>query len=93
MLNQRGNLLLVSDVMNFMAPYAGGSVPGVSDPDYADWLRWIGLGQQDAANRGFWRRLLTKDDLTITASAETADLPDNFYKPNGIYALYVNGID
>jgi hypothetical protein len=76
-----------------MSPYAGGSVPVVGDTDYLDWLRWIQLGQQDAANRGFWRRLLTKADQTITASAETDDLPANFHKINGIYALFVGGID
>jgi hypothetical protein len=89
--NKRGVLLTVEDVMNFMAPFAGGSVPALNDEEYLQWLRWIQLGQQDAANRGFWRRLLTKAPLTITADAETTDLPDNFYKVNGIYALFVNG--
>jgi hypothetical protein len=91
--NNRGNLLLVSDVMSMMAPFAGGSVPAIGDTEYADWIRWIGLGQQDAANRGFWRRLLTKADLVITANAVTTDLPDNFHKVNGIYSLIVDGVD
>lgn len=89
----RSILTTVEDVMNFMAPYAGGSVPATTDTEYGEWLRWIQLGQQDAANRGFWRRLLTKTSLSITANAETTTLPSNFYKINGIYALYVNGID
>lgn len=93
MANQRGVLLTVNDVMNFMASFAGGSVPADTDAQWDEWLRWIQLGQQDAANRGFWRRLLTKTDLTITAAAETTDLPDNFHKVNGIYALYVGDTD
>lgn len=91
--NARSVLTTVEDVMNFMAPYAGGSVPAEGDTDYQDWLRWIQLGQQDAANRGFWRRLLTKTDLVIGADDETTDLPDNFYKINGIYALFVGDED
>ena len=79
--------------MNFMSSFAGGSVPASGDDEYPEWIRWIKLGQQDAANRGFWRRLLTKTTLSITAGAETTNLPDNFYKVNGIYALFVGDTD
>ena len=89
----RSVLTTTEDVMNFMAPFAGGSVPANTTTEFADWLRWIALGQQDAANRGFWRRLLTKADLSIVKDEVTTDLPDNFFKINGIYALYVNDID
>lgn len=79
----------LAECMSAMAPYAGGSVPASTDTAYSEWRRWIQLGQQDAANRGFWRRLLVKGNLTITADAETADLPDDFGKVNGIHALFV----
>ena len=82
----------LEECMQFMAPYAGGSVPSTSDTAYSDWRRWIQLGQQDAANRGFWRRLLIKDDLSITAT-ETVSLPTDLGKVNGIYALFVGEVD
>lgn len=92
-INKRGVLLTVSNIMSFMASYLGGQAPSVSDEEYMEWLRWIQLGQQDAANRGFWRRLLTPATLSITANAETTDLPDNFFKVNGIYTFVVDGVD
>ena len=79
--------------MSFMAPYAGGSIPASTDPDYRVWRRWIQLGQQDAANRGFWRRLLIPVTVTITKDEDTISLPDNFHKVNGLYMLEVNGVD
>lgn len=91
--NARGVLLTAGNVMSFMSSFAGGSVPASGDDEYPEWIRWIQLGQQDAANRGFWRRLLTKTTLTITAGAETTNLPSNFYKVNGIYALFVGDVD
>jgi len=93
MSSNRTVIQTVQQCMEMIQSFAGGSVPAVSDTDYADWLRWIQLGQQDAANRGFWRRLLTKTTLSIIADAETTNLPDNFYKVNGIRALYINDID
>lgn len=93
MADQRGVIVTLEDVFNFVAPYAGGSVPATTDPEYQQWLLWAQLGQQDAANRGFWRRLLTKATLTIVADAETTNLPDNFYKVNGIYGLFVGNED
>lgn len=92
-INSRSVLTTVSDIMSFMADYAGDNVPVSGDEDFSRWLRWIQLGQQDAANRGFWRRLLTKTSLNIVANQETTNLPDNFYKINGIWALFVNGVD
>jgi hypothetical protein len=79
--------------MSFMAPYAGGSIPASTDVDYGNWRRWIQLGQQDAANRGFWRRLLLPTTVTITKDEDSIDLPDNFHKVNGIYLLEVDGVD
>ena len=79
--------------MEFMAPYAGGSIPATSDVEYANWRRWIQLGQQDAANRGFWRRLLIPTTVTITKDEDTISLPNNFHKVNGLYLLEVNGED
>lgn len=89
----KGVLLTVEEIMGFMASYLGGAIPATDDVEYDEWLRWIKLGQQDAANRGFWRRLLTPESLVITANAVTTDLPDNFHKINGIYILDVDGVD
>jgi len=89
----KGVIVNVENCMNFMASYLGGAVPAITDTEYSEWLRWIQLGQQDAANRGFWRRLLTPTSLSITADEETTTLPDNFFKVNGIYTLFVDGVD
>lgn len=86
-------LSTLDDVLNMISSFVGGSVPAVDDEEYVEQVRWIQLGQQDAANRGFWRRLLTKADLVITADEETTELPENFYKVNGIYGLFANGVD
>lgn len=83
----------LGECMAAMARYAGGAVPASTDTRYDYWVRSIQLGQEDAAKRGFWGRLLTKTTLTITANQETADLPNNFHKRNGIYVLEVNGVD
>lgn len=91
--NARSVITTLGGVMQFMAPYAGGSIPASTDNQYSDWVRWIQLGQQDAANRGFWRRLLVPETVTITADQDYIDLPDKFGKVNGIYVLNVNGVD
>lgn len=79
--------------MSFMASYAGGSIPVSTETEYGEWRRWIQLGQQDAANRGFWRRLLVPETVTITKDVDYIDLPDSFGKVNGIYVLSVDGVD
>lgn len=89
----RGVITTLAGVMEFMAPYAGGSIPASNDAEYRNWRRWIQLGQQDAANRGFWRRLLLPTTVTITKDEDSIDLPDNFHKVNGIYMLEVDGVD
>lgn len=83
----------LGEALQAMAPFAGGSVPATSDPEYNNWISWINEGQEDAATRGFWSRLLTKSTLAITADAPTATLPNNFHKRNGIYILEVDDID
>lgn len=90
---QKGVLLTVEDVMNFMASYLGGAIPADTDTEFDEWMRWVQLGQQDAANRGFWRRLLTPTTLPILANAVTTDLPADYHKVNGIYVFDVAGVD
>lgn len=90
---KRSIILTVSDCMNFVSSYAGGSVPQIGDEEYSEWLRWIQIGQQDAANRGFWRRLLKQTTVNIVANNQYITLPDDFYKHNGIYKLEVDGVD
>lgn len=83
----------LTDVLNFMSPFAGGSIPSEDETEYANWLRWIRTKYEECAVRGFWRRLLTKTTQTITKDAEYDYLPSNFHKVNGIYSLYVDGVD
>lgn len=91
--NQRQMLKTLGDIMTWMAPYAGGSIPPASDSAHTNWIRWIGLGQEDAANRTFWRRFLIPKVITITANDDVLDLPDDFNKVNGVYVLNVNGVN
>lgn len=90
---KRGVILTVNDCMSYVSSYAGGSVPAIGDEEYQEWLRWIQLGQQDAANRGFWRRLLKQTTVDIVANNQYIQLPDDFYKHNGILKLEVDGED
>lgn len=76
-----------------IAKYAGGSIPQSSDAQYAEWLGWLSQGQEDAAERGFWSRLLTPVSFSITKDAEYDSLPADFHKRNGIYVLDVDGVD
>jgi hypothetical protein len=81
----------LNDILAFMAVHAGGSVPNNTDDEYDQWVRWIAVKQEEFAVRGFWRRLLKKDTLTI--DGEVTTLPDDFYKPNGLYVLDVDDVD
>ena len=81
----------VEDVMNMMAPFAGGSIPSATETEYSDWLRWIQQAQEEYARRAFWRRCLTRE--TITLDGDTTLLPVRFHKPNGLYMLIVDGVD
>ncbi len=93
-LSQRGVLLTLLDIQTWMSSYAGGSIPATGDADHGFWVKWIQLGQQDAANRAFWRRLLTSVEVTIPATPTTTiTLPTNFHKVNGVHALFVDEID
>jgi hypothetical protein len=83
----------LTNVLNFMSPYAGGSIPSEDDTEYSDWLRWIKLKYEECCVRGFWRRLLTKADQTVTADADYDYLPSNFHKVNGIYMFEVDSVD
>lgn len=83
--------MTLEEIMAAMAPFAGGTVPSSDDEEYANWVRWIQQKQNEYAYRGQWRRLLKKVDLTITSGV--AELPTNFFKPTGIYALFVDEVD
>jgi hypothetical protein len=79
------------EVLQFVAPFAGGSIPDANDQEFIDWVNWIGNKQDEYARRAFWRRCLTREVITI--SGETTVLPARFHKPNGLYMLIVDGID
>ena len=82
----------LSDVLKFMSPFAGGSIPSEGSTEYNDWVRWVQVKQEEFAKRGFWRRLLRKS--TISFSHESlVTLPDDFHKSNGLYMFIVDGED
>jgi len=81
----------LDDAMQAIAPFAGGSIPDVSDTEYSDWKRWIINAQETYAKRGFWRRLLKRK--TIVLDTEETYLPDDFNRPNALYVLDVDGVD
>jgi len=79
----------LGDVMDFIAPFAGGTVPAETDDEYAVWISWIQNKQEEYARRAFWRRCLTRETIELTLDDETVVLPDRFYKPNGLFMLIV----
>lgn len=79
--------------MNLMAPSAGGVVPDANSEEYAQWLLFIQVKYEEASRRAFWRRLLKKATLDITAGATEVYLPVDFQRANGLYILYVDGVD
>lgn len=82
------NTRTLADVLNFMAPFAGGSVPDEDDQEYLDWVRWIQNKQEEYARRAFWRRCLTRETISI-APGFTKILPDRFNRPNALFMLIV----
>lgn len=78
----------LEEVLAMMAPFAGGSVPADDSTEYTDWIRWIGQKQEEYARRAFWRRCLTREEITLDTGFTTV-LPDRFHKPNGLYMLIV----
>jgi hypothetical protein len=86
-------LSTISDVMQFIAPNAGGTVPETNSAEYVTWLGAIQVKYEEAARRGFWRRLLVKDTLDLREGDETAVLPTQFQRPNALYILAIGGED
>jgi hypothetical protein len=84
-------LRTLGNVFTYVAAFAGGSVPLETDEEYAQWLLWVQNKQEEYAVRGFWRRLLTREEIVI--EGDTTVLPKRFHKPNGLYILDVNGKD
>lgn len=78
----------LGEVLNAMAPFAGGSVPDEGDQEYTDWVRWVGQKQEEYARRAMWRRCLTREEITLTVGFTTL-LPRRFHKVNGLYMLVV----
>lgn len=83
----------ISDIMRLMAPSAGGTVPDVTSDDYAKWLLMIQVKYEEASRRGFWRRLLKKSTISLTAGDTEALLPVDFQRGNSLYIFYVDDVD
>jgi hypothetical protein len=84
----------LSDAMQFIAPNAGGSVPDATSEEYSAWRMAIQTKYEEAARRGFWRRLLVKDDtLTVREGDESVVLPIQFQRANALYIFAMNGED
>lgn len=86
------NIRTLGDVLDAMAPFAGGSVPDSGDQEYADWVSWVQNKQEEYARRAFWRRCLTREEITLTEGFTTV-LPDRFNRPNALYMLIVDEVD
>jgi hypothetical protein len=83
----------VEDVMNLMAPSAGGAIPEENSEEYGQWLLFIQTKYEEASRRGFWRRLLKKSTLSLTEGDTEVLLPVDFQRANGLYILYVDEVD
>jgi hypothetical protein len=86
-------LATLSDIMNFIAPNAGGTVPTVNSDEYNTWRKAIQVKYEEASRRGFWRRLLTKELIAVEEDDETILLPIRFQRANSLYILAVDGVD
>lgn len=85
------NISTLGEVLNAMAPFAGGSIPDSQDQEFIDWKNWVVNKQEEYARRAFWRRCLTRE--LIQVSGETVVLPDRFNRPNALFMVIVDGID
>jgi hypothetical protein len=84
----------LGEIMSFMAPNLGGEVPSETSDEYSVWRTAIQLKQEEAARRGFWRRLLTKDtSLTLEVGDESVLLPIRFQRANSLYIFALDDID
>lgn len=84
----------VGDVMSIIAPNAGGTIPDENSEEYGQWLLAIQMKYEEASRRGFWRRLLKKDDtLTLSEGDTSVLLPDDFQRANSLYIFAVDGVD
>lgn len=75
----------LSEVMSFMAPNHGGTVPAENSEEYSQWRLAIQMKYEEASRRGFWRRLLTKDTLSLREGDEEITLPIRFQRANALY--------
>ena len=84
----------IGDIMNLIAPHAGGTVPSSGDEEYTQWFNAILMKYEEASRRGFWRRLLTKDDTLSVAVGDTdLILPDRFQRANSLYVFAITNAD
>lgn len=84
----------VDDIMDIIAPNAGGTIPDATSEEYTNWLIAIKMKYEEASRRGFWRRLLKKDDGQSLRAGDTSILmPDDFQRANSLHIFAVNGVD
>ncbi len=83
----------LGEVLSFIAPSAGGAVPDEDSEEYSQWRLFIQVKQEEAARRGFWRRLLTREDLDLREGDTEVVLPTRFQRANSLYICYVDGVD
>lgn len=84
----------VADIMAIIAPNAGGTIPDAASEEYSQWFTAIKMKYEEASRRGFWRRLLKKDDTQSLRAGDTSIvMPDDFQRANSLYIFSVNGVD
>lgn len=79
----------VADIMNIIAPNAGGSVPDENSEEFGQWLLAIQMKYEEASRRGFWRRLLTRDTIVLREDDTETSLPDRFQRANSLYIFAI----
>lgn len=83
----------VGEIMEVIAPNAGGTVPDENSEEWNQWLLAIQMKYEEASRRGFWRRLLTKEELSLNEGDTEILLPDRFQRANSLYILAINNVD
>ena len=88
----QSSIRTLGEVLDAMAPFAGRSVLSADSIEYANFVTSIAQKQEEYARRGFWRRCLTRLEISLDSGFTTV-LPERFHKPNGLFMLIVDGVD
>lgn len=83
----------LGEIFAIIAPNAGGSIPAEDSEEYSQWRNAVTMKYEEASRRGFWRRLLTKDFITLREGDLSVTLPTRFQRANSLYIFAVGDVD